>query len=582
MSKKLIVGVLAPVFALFAGLAAAALISPHDPAAGAGSDPAQDLAAATQKLGAGDFAGAAGILENVVAADAKNATALRYLGFAYLKLKRYPDARGAYAKLLSLQPDAPVALYNTGVAYALEGNKDAAFQWLAKAKATKKIDMTQIQADDDLAALSKDPRFAALLPKPEEFAHPFLASENVHVLREWDGEAMGDQFGWIARSLGDVDGDGVQDFVTSAPSSNAGGKDAGRVYVYSTKTGKLLWKADGAAGDVLGTGVELAGDVNKDGVPDVVAGAPGGGHAYVYSGKDGRVLLTLDAESKDDTFGRHCSFAGDVDGDGYDDVIIGAPTNAAGGKDAGRAYVFSGRDGHRLATWTGERAGDQLGSTVAGYTRGGHTFLLVGAPMAGPRHTGRVYVHDRLDAKPKFVLESDATGARFGYMFMSVPGDVDGDGVPDLYATDFTNSAKGPSTGRAYVFSGKTGANLLTLTGDTAGEGFGIGPAVAGDVDGDGRPDLIVGAWQYAGAAVSGGRAYLYSGRDGKLLKTYTCRIPGDTFGFDAVGMGDTDGDGTVDLLITSAWSGIKGNHSGRVFLISSGVRKVNGKTASK
>ena len=92
-------------------------------------------------------------------------------------------------------------------------------------------------------------------------------------------------------------------------------------------------------------------------------------------------------------------------------------------------------------------------------------------------------------------------------------------------------------------------------------------------MDGDGRPDLIVGAWQYAGAAVSGGRAYLYSGRDGKLLKTYTCRIPGDTFGFDAVTLGDVDGDRSADFLITSAWSGISGFHSGRIFVISSGVR---------
>jgi hypothetical protein len=112
------------------------------------------------------------------------------------------------------------------------------------------------------------------------------------------------------------------------------------------------------------------------------------------------------------------------------------------------------------------------------------------------------------------------------------------------------------------------------MTGETQGEAFGVGPATTGDVDGDGRPDLIIGAWQYAGAAVSGGRAYLYSGKDGKVLKTYTCRIPGDTFGFDAIGMGDTDGDGTVDLLITSGWSGVKGNHSGRVLLISSGVQK--------
>ncbi len=559
MSKNLIVLVFTLV--LLAGLSAAPNPQSSD----------QEIAAAAAKIGKGDYAGASSTLEKVVAREPDNKVAWRYLGFAYLKQKNYTESRAAYAKLLALVPDAPQALYNTGVSYALEGNKDGAFEWLGRAKATNKLDMTQIQVDEDLASLKSDPRFAALLPQPADFAHPFV--EPVKVIHELDGENQGDQFGWIARSLGDVDGDGVADFVTSAPTWAGTGKDAGRVYVYSGKTGKLLWKADGAPADELGTGVELAGDTNQDGVPDVVAGAPSGGRAYIYSGKDGHVLQTLIAEAKPDTFGRHVTFAGDIDHDGYDDVLIGAPTNAAGGKDAGRAYLYSGKDGRKLMTWTGEREGDQFGSTVAGYTKGKTTFLMIGAPNAGPRKTGRVYVYDGLTLKPRFVLESDATGVAFGYMFMSVPGDLDGDGVPDLYATDFTNTAKGPSTGRAYVFSGQSGKNLFTFTGETQGEGFGIGPATAGDVDGDGISDLIVGAWQYAGAAVSGGRAYLYSGKHGKLLKTYTCRIPGDTFGFDAVGMGDTDGDGTIDLLITSAWSGIKGNHSGRVFLISSGVK---------
>ena len=110
----------------------------------------------------------------------------------------------------------------------------------------------------------------------------------------------------------------------------------------------------------------------------------------------------------------------------------------------------------------------------------------------------------------------------------------------------------------------------------------GIGTATAGDVDGDGRADLIVGAWQYAGAALSGGRATLFSGKDGHVLKTFTCRIPGDTFGFDAVGMGDVDGDGTDDLLITSAWSGVRGYRSGRVFIVSSGIRKDAGHRGGK
>jgi hypothetical protein len=308
-------------------------------------------------------------------------------------------------------------------------------------------------------------------------------------------------------------------------------------------------------------------------VQDVVAGAPYAGRVNVYSGTNGHVLLTLKAENDSDAFGTHVSTAGDVDHDGHADIFVGAPGNNAGGAGAGRAYVFSGKDGHRLLTLTGERAGDAFGSTVGGYSDSAHTLLLVGAPAGGAGKAGRTYVYDRLSTKPKFVIESDATGSALGALFISGPGDVIGDGVPDVYASDFTNAAKAPSTGRIYVHSGRNGKRLLTLTGESAGEGFGIGPATTGDVDHDGRADLVIGSWQYAGAAASGGRVYLYSGRDGHLLQTITDRIPGDTFGFDAVGIGDVDHDGTIDLLLTAAWSGIHGNHSGRIFIVSSGVK---------
>src|SRR5262249_31767246 len=161
--------------------------------------------------------------------------------------------------------------------------------------------------------------------------HPFV--EPVTIVREWDGEAANDQFGWIARNIGDVDGDGVPDVVTSAPSRN---KDAGRVYVYSTKSGRLLWKVDGAARGELGRGGEGAGDTNGAGIPDVIAGAPGRGAAYIYSGSDGHVLQTFSAEHKSDLFGRHVAGVGDIDGDGFSDVIVGAPGNAASGNGAGR------------------------------------------------------------------------------------------------------------------------------------------------------------------------------------------------------------------------------------------------------
>src|ERR1051325_3076998 len=79
-------------------------------------------------------------------------------------------------------------------------------------------------------------------PIPTDFSNPFV--EPTKIIREWDGEAANDQFGWIARNIGDVDGDKIPDVVTSAPTSAAAGARAGRIYVYSTKTGALLWKAD--------------------------------------------------------------------------------------------------------------------------------------------------------------------------------------------------------------------------------------------------------------------------------------------------------------------------------------------------
>ncbi|MCU1350319.1 MAG: repeat-containing protein [Acidobacteria bacterium] len=524
------------------------------------------------KIQAGDAAGAVAILEPIVDAEPKNARALRVLGTAYIRTRAYDKALAVLGRSLEIEPDFPAALYNIGVVHALQGDRDAAFAWLQKVKATKRMDLSSMDNDADLASLRDDPRYRALLPTAAEFASPFV--EPVKILREFDGEAANDQFGWIARNIGDVDGDRIADFVTSAPTKTVNGAaNAGRIYVYSSRSGKLLWTADGKAGDQLGTGVEAAGDTNKDGIPDVIASGPGNGVAFIYSGKDGHVLQSFKGEAVGDSFGQHSSGAGDVDRDGYADVIVGAPASKAGGEGAGRAYVYSGKDGHRLLTLTGS-AGDALGSTVAGYADRKRFFLVVGAPGAGPKKTGRTYVYDTLTEKPKFTIEADDTGAGLGMMFVSVPGDVDGDRVPDIYASDWGNNAKGPSTGRIYVHSGRSGERLFALTGETAGEGFGTSPSEAGDLDGDGRADLAIGAWQYAGAAPSGGRIYLYSGRSHKLLGTITDRVAGDTLGFDSVGIGDVDGDGIQDLLITAAWSPIHGHHSGRVFIVSSGVKR--------
>ena len=313
------------------------------------------LAAGVARLQANDNAGAAKILEQVTTHEPNNGRAWRNLALAYQNLKDWDQAILANQHALDVESSVPTPLFNLGVLYAEKGDRDQAFAWLAKAKATRRIDMTQVEVTPELTALKSDSRFAPLLPSRADFDAPFV--EPVKIIREWDGEKANDQFGWIARNIGDVDGDGVPDVVTSAPTSSRAGDKAGRIYVYSTKSGKLLWTADGHAGDELGTGVEAAGDTNGDGIPDVIASAPGGGYAKVYSGRDGRVLLTLRAENTGDEFGRHASGVGDVNHDGFADLIVGAPGNNAAGQKAGRAYVYSGRDGRVLLTLSGERAG---------------------------------------------------------------------------------------------------------------------------------------------------------------------------------------------------------------------------------
>jgi hypothetical protein len=558
-------------------------LAPQTPVPSAHPQAPPTLAAVQAVLGSGDAAGARAMLEKIVEAAPSDARAWTTLGNVCLgqRLKDFDCAISALSKVLALRPNDPQALLSIGVAHAAKGDAETAFRFLGQARSSRRIDMTQLSINPLVDPLRKDPRYGALMPVPADFANPFV--EPTTIVREWSGEGPGDGFGWIARSIGDVDGDRVQDFVTSAPTFSTGGNNRGRVYVYSSKTGKLLWTADGEPGERLGIGLEAAGDVNRDGAGDVIASAPGGSFARVYDGKTGAVLLTLKAGGPREAFGRHASGLGDVNGDTYPDLVVGAP-GAAGTQGAvaprapadfsGRAYIFSGKDGSLIFTLEGERGGDGFGSAVSGATVGGKTTIVVGAAAGGPARRGRAAVYTSLTETPAFFIDGDHTNRALAAMFVGVPGDLDADGVQDVYASDWAGAARGPGTGRVYLHSGKTGTLLYALTGETAGDGFGSTQATAGDVDGDGTPDLILGAWQYAGAAVSGGRAYLHSGRSGQLLKTFTNRIPGDTFAFDAVGIGDVDADGTIDLLITGGGSAINGFRSGRVFIISSGVKR--------
>ncbi len=532
-------------------------------------DSAARVAEARQLIGQEKYAEAVAILEPVVKDEPANGGAWFALGQAERKLGNFDAAAKALEAATATPAIAGFATRERFLVAAEQGDKDGAAKWLGQARGAIMVDFSGLAMDPAVQNLKGDARFADFFPGSGHFDKPF--AEGHAVLHDWHGEDEKHEFGWEARNAGDVDGDGVNDAVVSATQSQPGASSAGRVYVYSGKTGEQLWSRFGQDGDLLGTGIEAAGDVDADGTPDVIAGAPGVGEVIVYSGASGDTLLRLAPEGVDASwrFGTAVAGVDDVDDDGHADFLVGAPgVSLTEGGGEGAVFLYSGQFGEDIAVWNGE-PGDALGSVVAGYTDKRGTWLVMGAPGAGEGDRGRVYVCRGPLANPALVFEADETGRQYGAMFASVVGDVNADGTPDIYSSDWADGDAGPFAGKVYVHSGKDGKRLLTLTGEKAGDGFGIGPARAGDVNGDGHADLIVGAWQQRNAAHSGGKIYLYSGKDGSLMKAWTGRIAGETLGFDADGMGDVNGDGADDFLVTSAWSLVNGPRSGRTLILS-------------
>lgn len=534
------------------------------------STQAQQLQSCNALVRAGKFSEGEQALRELLQGAPNNGPAWMLLGHALYGQKRYGEALPAFEKASSSPNLASRAAYSAGCMAALIGETDLAFSWLTRAVAAGFADGPLLASDTDLNSIRSDPRFGALLPPMLEGSEAFV--EKPRVLHTFIGEAGGDQFGWVVRNVGDLDGDGVMDFATSAPTHSGLAPNAGRVYVYSSKSGKLLYKIDGQAGMRLGSSLAGNVDFDGDGTPDIFAGAPGSGQlpgsAQVHSGRDGSLIMRASAGEAADGFGTSVCGCEDLDGDGRGELVVGATKADAGGADAGCLYVYSSKTRSPLFQIPGAHAGDKFGSAAHATQRGGERLLAVGA--AGSKGGGRVLVYrgHKDGADFLFAIEPEASSANLGYYFVTFLGDVDGDGASDVYASDFNHSAAGPNAGRIYVHSSATGKRLLTIDGHRASEGFGTSSAHCGDVNADGHADMAVGAWQHSSAAKAAGRVYVHSGLDGSLLQSWTSKQAGDTLGFDAAGIGDVDGDGAIDFLLTSAWSAVRGPQTGRVFLV--------------
>jgi hypothetical protein len=361
-----------------------------------------------------------------------------------------------------------------------------------------------------------------------------------------DPEALdGFRFGASLASIGDVNGDGVPDIAVGEPA-------AGAVLVLSGANRSILCRGtdpSGTSAGHMGTSVAAAGDMNGDGVPDVLAGAPGIGPGKV-------VVLS----------GRDCSWIQSCS----DTVEISVQNGPNFPPSPPSFLFFEGYGAIGTAVAGGADLNhDGIPDIVAGDSAG-----KVGGGFGPPSLVGRAVVMSGASCTPLTRLINTSFNGGFGRS-VSFTGDVDADGVPDfLMGLEFASGGLG---GQVLVYSGATRTLLRTLSDTTpnnSGNRLGSTLAADADFDGDGVPDVVAGqpGRNTAGGARAGG-VTLFSGRTGALLRTCTdpAGITDDALGSGVATLADLDGDGVPEVAASAPGADVppSGTNSGAVIVFS-------------
>lgn len=438
-------------------------------------------------------------------------------------------------------------------------------------------------------------------PQAEILRSALESNQGLSGVPAWtaDGEVNGGEYAYTVSAAGDVNGDGYDDVLVGAPKT--GSEREGWVYLYrgspqGAQEGPA-WSASGSLnGERFGHALAGVGDVNHDGYDDVLVGAPRynngqpeEGALYLYFGsQDGPGASAgwmAESDLKDAQLGYALSSAGDVNHDGYPDFAAGAPGYNNGQTGEGAVFVYYGgadRPSQSPAwSYQSNLPSAYLGRAVAAADVNGDGYpdLLAGAPFyeRGEDNEGALYLFrgsaSGFGFEPHQIIESGQAEAHFGSALAAA--DFNCDGFDDVAVSAPQYDGAFVDEGVVFVFAG-TSQGLRSVPMWVAASGqsysqYGYAIASAGDTDGNGCAELLIGAYNYTNDQLLEGVVLLYPGTPAGLGSQPSWKAYGNkadaSFGFSLGAAGDVNKDGYLDVLVGAPYYRLDRDLLGRAYL---------------
>ena len=420
-------------------------------------------------------------------------------------------------------------------------------------------------------------------------------TQGLSLIPSWytESNTNGSKLGTSLSGYGDFNADGISDMIAGCPGFSSGQNQEGAVFTYygsqtGLSTGKLFSESD-QAGAKLGTSIGICGDINGDGISDICAGAP-----YYKNGQlqEGAITVSygkqiffaispnqvIEAAQDNEEYGWTVSGRADFNGDGFGDFAVGSPFYDGISADQGRVTIHYGSASGIDIVAKNELIGPNQNGAGFGYAIAangdlngdGFADLIVSAPFfddanSSQQDIGRIYVYygskTGLELKAKTVFSGSQAGGKFGFS-LCYAGDINLDGYSDIVLGEPGFSSTIENAGKANVMFGSEYGlntnNYWSKIGPQTGSEFGASVASAGDINGDGINDIIIGAPSYDvnSAQDDQGRVYIHYGIPNGIADSAGWIVSGNQykalFGANVASAGDINNDGFSDVLIAS------------------------------